>query len=644
MRWPVPVVRALLLWAGLILCAPPASAAAPPPPPLPAVQAWADRLFTAAVADGRASGAAVALVSEGRTVLLRGYGTADAEGRVAVDPRSTLFSIGSITKNFTGTAVAQLLQARRIESLDDPANKYLKRVRLPLAFGREISVRDLLDHRAGFDDSTFGLGISRAVPTPLSGPEIRRRIPPVIFPPGAPSVYSNSGYGILGVLIEDLTGRSYRDHVERHILVPARMARSFVRTRPQDPVATPVDTDFEGRREAVAQNWAYHPFILPSAGIVSTAEDMARFAAAHLGAHRGGGDLGLNRETALLMHRRNRANAPYVSGFGMSFIASLRGGELVTENAGSGPGFQAVLILLPDRDLALVALIMGGVSDSDPGKAARSGARWTGLSMFAVRQSFLDRFGPSPGWRPMAEPSRPLGDYEGLYRSRRRPHRTLEAAFSRGVMLEVRRGPGDTLIVNGKPGYREVRPGLFWKAGEAPYVPSPADSDIYAFVFGPDGRVRHIAQALAVDIFTPASFSPAFLAYAAIALCLLLATGFRTRHIQGPSAWDRGARYLSRAVATSGLALPASLAAGFWIVGNPALAWGLGQPGMLYLPIALANVIAIAAVLMAVAALSAWARSAHSLGARIHLSVLAAGAVGLGAILGHYNFTGYRIP
>ena len=344
------------------------------------------------------------------------------------------------------------------------------------------------------------------------------------------------------------------------------------------------------------------------------------------------------------MHLRNRANAPYVSGFGMSFLASLRGGELITENAGSGPGFEATFLLLPNRNVALVALIMGGVSGEDFGRAAKSGAPWMGLNMFAVRQSFLDRFAPAPNWRPMAAPSRPLGAYEGLYRSERRPHRTPEAAFNSGVMLKVRQGPDNTLTINDEAGYREVQPGLFWKAGKAPYVPSPADSDIYAFVFGPDGRVRHVAQALAVDIFTPTRFSPSFVTNVGIALCLLLQTGLWTRHLRGPGPWERGARYLSRILAIFSLALPASLFIGFWIVGNPAFAWGLGDSGMLYLPIALANLIALAALVMAIVAILAWVRSTHSLGARIHLSLFAAGAVGLTAVLSYYNFTGYHIP
>jgi len=272
-------------------------------------QDWADRTLSAAIAEHRASGIAVALVRDGKLLYSKGYGYADLERKVDVDPGQTPFSLGSITKCFTATAIAQLLERGAIRSLDDPANRYLRRIKLPRKNDRDITVRNLITHRGGIDESIHELATLAPVPVPIAAVAIRERLPPIVRTPGENSVYSNIGYGVLGVLIEDVTGLTYGEYLRQNIFVPLDMANSYIRYAPEQPIAQPIEYSRSGEASPIPQQWAYHPFISSSASLVSTADDMAKFALGHLGAESGAFPALMNADTAHLMHDRSIANA-----------------------------------------------------------------------------------------------------------------------------------------------------------------------------------------------------------------------------------------------------------------------------------------------------------------------------------------------
>ena len=92
------------------------------------VEEWADETFGRILAEHRVSGLAIAVTQGGEVILNKGYGYADWVARTPVDPNTSQFRIGSLSKTFLSTAVAQLLERGQIDSLDDPANKYLERV------------------------------------------------------------------------------------------------------------------------------------------------------------------------------------------------------------------------------------------------------------------------------------------------------------------------------------------------------------------------------------------------------------------------------------------------------------------------------------------------------------------------------------
>jgi CubicO group peptidase (beta-lactamase class C family) len=599
------------------------------------MQQWADAALSKAIEQRRASGIAVAVVRDGRLVYSKGYGHADSAAKIAVDPDETPFSIGSITKSFTATAVAQLLERGVIHSLDDPANQYLRRIQLPRKNGREVTVRNLITHRAGFDESIYGLATFETVPVPITAAEIQKRVPAIVRTPGEISVYSNIGYGVLGVLIEDVTGLTYGEYLRRNVFAPLGMAHSYIRYETQQAIAQPVEYLPDGAASPIPQSWVYHPFISSSASLVSTAQDMAKFAQGQLDAESGNAPTLMNAATAHLMHDRSIANAPNVAGFGMSFIANTWNGTRVTENAGSGPGFQALLIMLPDMKTGFIALIMGGGQDM--------------LRMFALREDFLNFYlgplQPVPG-RPAAAP---LSRYTGIYRSDRRPHSTSEAVFSPGTTLDVRPDGDEALTINGQQGYREIADSTFWKPGVVPYVPDDASSDMYVFVADSSGKVKYVAPYLAVDVYEPAYLAPSTVEIVAVTLCVLCGTGLLAFWWPTSSGVGRLERILAAALGLFALAVPLVIAGSMKIFGGPTFMIGLGHVLPLQIAAALASACAIAAVALTALAVRHWLRASRLRigGSRVatwHIGALSVAGIALSFVFEHYNLLGNHVP
>ena len=612
-----------------------AAVAEAPAPTDTQLQQWADDTLSGAIAQHRASGIAVAIVRDGKLMYSQGYGHSDQAGKIVVDPSQTPFSIGSITKSFTATAVAQLLEKGVIHSLDDPANRYLHRIQLPRKNERDVTVRDLVTHRAGFDESIYDLATFETVPVPITPQAILKRLPPIIRTPGEISVYSNIGYGVLGILIEDITGLTYGEYLRQNVFVPLEMTHSYIRYRPQEEIAQPMEYSPSGAASPIPQRWAYHPFISSSASLVSTAQDMAKFALGQLSAESGAVPALMNAATARLMHDRSIANAPSVAGFGMSFIANTWNGTRVTENAGSGPGFQALVILLPDLNTGFVALIMGGGPES--------------LKMFALREAFLNFYlGPL---RPIRGPlaGEPMGHYAGIYRSERRPHSTSEAVLSPGTTLDVRAEGDETLTINGQQGYREIAAGTFWKPGVVPYVPNDASSDMYVFVPDSNGKVKYVAPYLAVDVYKPAFLNPVTIQIITIALCMACASGLLAFWWPIESTAGRLARLIAILLGAFAPAVPLVLAESLRIYGSPVFMIGFGHILPLQIVTALATACAILALLLAALTIRQGLRPertvlTRSRIARWHLASLSIAGIALTAAFAHYNLIGNHVP
>jgi CubicO group peptidase (beta-lactamase class C family) len=175
---------------------------AEPPPAL-------DALAADLLAKTPAAGVSIAVVRRGETIVAKGYGFADADRRTPVTPAS-VFRIGSITKQFAAAAILRLAAAHRL-SLDDDLHRYL-----PDYPAREpITLRQLLAHTSGIHDYEHSAWLREhmAEHRPRSELVAAFAAEPLDFAPGTKWAYSNSGYYLLGLVIERVTGHPWADYV-----------------------------------------------------------------------------------------------------------------------------------------------------------------------------------------------------------------------------------------------------------------------------------------------------------------------------------------------------------------------------------------------------------------------------------------------
>jgi CubicO group peptidase (beta-lactamase class C family) len=364
----------LLVWTAAPGCAQQPAAiargAAPNQPQVSAIdpralEALLDSVIPRGMAAEHLPGAVFTLVQNGRVVFARGYGVSDVNAKRPVSPDSTVFRIGSITKVFTATAVAQLADRGRI-GLDRDVNEYLKRLQVARTYAEPVTATHLLSHTAGFDELP-GVRQARSAELLLPLHEFLRDKLVRIRPPGRVTAYSSFGMALAGLLVEEVSGLSYEEYLRRHIWQPLGMQQTYI-----TPGGAPLGYDYSNDVVTRAPYEWYHT--VPASSINSTAADMARFMIAHL---EGGGTI-LSEAATRQMHRRHATMHPKIPGWGLGFQENDLNGERIFEHGGDIAGFSALLVLLPDRRTGFF------VAHHREGSNLR----------FTVQQAVLDRFYP----------------------------------------------------------------------------------------------------------------------------------------------------------------------------------------------------------------------------------------------------------
>lgn len=352
----------LILWVLLLVTA----LQAPAGLPVPAKDALKglDAYVLKAMKDWELPGLAIAVVKDGRVVLAKGYGVREVGKSDPVDS-DTLFAIGSNTKAFTSTALALLVQDKKL-SWDDHATDLLKGFQLYDPYvTREITVRDLLSHRSGLgrrgDLLWYGQDFSRE--------EILRRIR--FLKPNS-SFRSQYGYQNImflaaGQVIPAVTGTSYDDFIKERIFKPLQMTRS--NTSPKDlvgmeNVATP-HTKKEGK--VVAIPYRNLDNVAPAGSINSSAAEMAQWHLFQLGNGKCAGKQILDPAILQVTHdphivmpvpgeRKKDFPSNHFLAYALGWVLEDYRGRLVIWHNGGIDGMLSHQGFLPEENLGVVVL------------------------------------------------------------------------------------------------------------------------------------------------------------------------------------------------------------------------------------------------------------------------------------------------
>lgn len=520
--------RFAVLGAGLLLALtalaqaseaglPPLEDVAPPTVAEPAgpddaqLAAFVDGAMATALEGDGIAGAVVAVVDRSRTRLLRGYGHAGFAPARAVDPETTLFRLGSVSKTFTYLAAMQLAEQGRLD-LQAEVNRYLPAdLQLPDDGWPAARVHHLLTHTAGFEDSALGhlfafdADRARGLEDYLATHRPRR-----VRAPGQAAVYSNYSVGLLGAIVARVAAQPFETHVAASLFAPLGMQA----TRFSEP-ATPAEAGAwsQGfvRRNGhhVAQPFEIIASIAPAGSASGTGADMARYLRMLLGGGELDGVRVLGAATFEELSGVDVRNADVVGGIANGFFRERYGRHESLEHGGATLWFHSNLVVLPDAGLGVFVS-----TNTDSGRQlARELPRRIVEFLRADARPLPPPAEPSD-FAARAEP------YVGTYLSARRNFSTFEKmSVLLGGAVGVR-VDGDALVVSGSgPSTRYVE--------ESPLVFRAVDSgQRIAFQRAADGSIGGYAASYGHTVLERVGFIDAPSTFlAAIGLLVLTALG-----------------------------------------------------------------------------------------------------------------------
>lgn len=342
-------------------------------------------------------GAAVLVVKNGEVLLRKGYGMANLELDVPIEP-DMVFRIGSVTKQFTAAAILMLEERGKLSVTDD------LREHLPdyPTQGRTITLEHLLTHTSGIrsytDMESFAaylredLGVDEAI--------ARFRDEPLAYEPGAKYAYNNSGYFLLGAVIERASGQTYEAFLEENVFEPLGMRDTYYGSATR--IIERRASGYE-EREGKFVNASYLSMTLPYAAgsLVSSADDLAKW------------DAALYDDTILSEASRSKWWEAYrLTGgervdYGYGWGLSSYEGRFVAEHGGGINGFRCHVLRMPEERLYVAVLTNRAADEAGPALVARK------LAAAAIGA-------------PLEEPQSVsvdgsmLASYEGVYRPRAR--------------------------------------------------------------------------------------------------------------------------------------------------------------------------------------------------------------------------------
>jgi len=417
------------------------------------VEAFVDGVVRPSMKENHSPSGVVMVMKDGQVIFAKGYGYIDVEQRVPVDPVTSLFRPGSISKLFTWVSVMQLAEQGKLD-LDADVNQYLKTFQIKDTFpGQPITLRHIMTHTPGFEDGGLGYLItndeSRIMPLAES---LAKYQPDRVNPPGKHTAYSNYATALAGLIVSNVSGMPFNEYLQKHIFdvlgmehssfdepLPERLAANMAKAYSYN-----AGTDsYEEKNYEIISNFG------PAGAMAVSAYDMSLFARALLNGGAYEGRRILQPKTLQQMLDEGFVHDDRVRGMGLGFI-ERRFGPDGFDNFGHDGG---TTIFISHFGLSLQEDFMLFSSFSGPG---------AGPTHQAFVGAFYDQFFPPdvPVITPPADFAERAAKYTGSYTSWRGNFTEAESLMRAFGALKVSALPDNTLMV-GPRRYVEVAPNLF---------------------------------------------------------------------------------------------------------------------------------------------------------------------------------------
>jgi CubicO group peptidase (beta-lactamase class C family) len=369
------------------------------------IEAFLDGMMPSQLERENVAGAVIAVVKDGHVIFAKGYGYSDMDKRKPISPDATLFRPGSISKLFTWTSVMQFVEQGKLD-LDKDVSQYLD-FPIPPAFGKPITLRDILTHTSGFEETARDLFVADAKHLFPLDQYLKNHMPERIFSPFVVPAYSNYATTLAGYIVQRVSGEPFEQYVAEHIYAPLDMKRTtFVQPLPADLL--PLMSGGYRKASGTAQPFEFVE-AFPAGSVSTSALDMCNFMIAHLQDGKFGDKQILRPETAKLMHSRLFGTDDRLNGMAHGFYEETRNGHRIIGHGGDTELFHSDLHLILDSNVGFF------VSYNSAGKGEVS-------SRTILFEKFLDRYFPytPPPAGKIDDPKADAAAVAGLYKGSRR--------------------------------------------------------------------------------------------------------------------------------------------------------------------------------------------------------------------------------
>ncbi len=344
-----------------------------------------DGFFKSQMEEYKVPGVTISVVKDGEIFFKKGYGYYDLQNNKRVDADNTLFRPGSVSKLFIWTSIMQLVEADKID-LNENVNKYLD-FEIPNEIVNKdntedikaITVMNLLNHNAGFEDKIKDLFVLTKDDMKSLGTYLKEYMPARVYPAGREMAYSNYGSALAAYIVERVSGMSFDEYVETNIFKPLNMSNSTFKQPVPDEIAGESSLGFAYVNGAYQSDPFEYIQPYPVGGLSSTAEDMAKFMLAHLNMGSYQGNKILNPETAAKMHTQSFTHYNEFSGMAHGFIEMNYNGYRMITHGGDTFLFHSGLYLIPELNTGLFVSYNG---------------RDAAMARDLLIKSFMDRYFP----------------------------------------------------------------------------------------------------------------------------------------------------------------------------------------------------------------------------------------------------------
>ena len=301
-------------------------------------------------------GASVAVLMDNKVILNKAYGYADFENKIPLNTANQVYEWGSVTKLFTWVSVMQLVEANVLDLNEDIRNYLPNNFLTKLKYDKPITLLNLMNHTAGFEDYLIDLGFTSPDNVQSLAEGLKLAEPEQVYEPGSVTSYSNFGAALAGYIVALVSGMEFYEYVNKNILEPLEMTNTSIHPKVIDK---PYILDNKaighienGDKTFSNKSWTYVS-IYPCGSINGTVADMIKFVSAFMPSENETSKLFKNNSTLKELLSTSYSAIEGLPGIAHGFIEATSD-KSILYHPGNTIYFSSMVALKPDDRMAVI--------------------------------------------------------------------------------------------------------------------------------------------------------------------------------------------------------------------------------------------------------------------------------------------------